>query len=207
MEEPGKHKAAENLRGEIIIATACCELAPAKLLVLCLSVLRSTMRSAPPAVGVPVEVWLRLWMLQAQRLIRMKTWEDLRWHMQLGRFVNEKQLDLTQKPYFSEILVQVNHEEAQRLAGRYYKEVFFSDESLILVKAEVPHDLVDMCLMFYMSWSSVEDKVALLTNVPDPVIEAHDESSVVLHGCGGRRTSGTDSKGFGSSSEGIRREV
>ena len=183
LEKQGKQRAAESLRGQCNVASACCELAPGKLMGHSLEVLRSSLRGAAPAGGdIPIEIWLRLWHLHSLRLVSLKSWNELKMYMQLQKWLSasqRKELDLIRSPFFAEIVSRLPHQESKVLAARYYVEVFFSDECLLLVKADDSSDIVKMCLTFYTTWAAVEDKVAAVQNIPDEVIASHDE--VVLY--------------------------
>lgn len=175
-------RAAQTLQGKVDIAHACCEIAPAKFLSLRLEVLRSNCRSvALTGLDLPVEVWLRLWLLVSLRAIGTKALTELGEHVRMFHKKLEKDeeavdVDMIQSPWLRLIIPKIKHVAGVELAAKYFTEIFFSDEVMKLTKLDTPGPLVDICMCFYNGWHFVQiDVDADLAKVSDVILTAHDE--------------------------------
>ena len=162
-------------------------MAPALLLNHKLEILRSLCREAAKSGDdLIVEVFLRLWHLQSKRLIELKEFAKLQLCVQLWkpRDVDAKTLDSIATPHLFILLSNLKHEPAVKLAAKYLSDIFFSDESLVVLKGDNILDIVDLCVSYYHTYQ--EYGVHLnesLDHVPDEIISAHDEALLFATAC------------------------
>ena len=98
--------------------------------------------------------------------------------------MDAKTLDSIATPHLFILLPNLQHEPAVKLAAKYLSDIFFSDETLVVLKGDNVLDMVNLCMSYYHTYQEYGVQLnQSLDHVPDEIISAHDEALLFATAC------------------------